>query len=503
MKKKKTKIVVSVLILLGVLMIAGGTYALWQLTLQQTGTNVLASGCFDIAFTDTNHITIGEAYPIVDAEGKELAPYEFTITNNCANPAAYQINLEVLLSSTLVSDNFQYIKAMINEKTATGTPKALTTNPEVDVTLDDASNSYKLETGYLKGNESKTYNLRLWLDENTPANESIMNKEFNSKVTIITTFMSELPSESVLASEYFNNLTSDDLVGDGTDDNNLRYIGSSPANYVYFNCDDNDNPTADTCEKWRIIGLMNNVDDGTGNKEARLKIMRDGGIGAFSWGYKDGADVVDWYNSHVQEMLNTGYYYNMTSGTVTNRTGFDSTVDFTSNGFKQGAKDLTADAVWHIAGTSSTTSAVAGTWYGYERGTNKSSGNTSHVWTGRIALIYPSDYAYATTGGESTNRNTCLTTPTYNWNNTNFSDCKNNNWMLPYATQTFLSSIDGMWTLNHNTFMTSVFNVNANGAITNVATGMSGIVPVTYLRSDVKIASGDGTAGSPFVLSLK
>lgn len=502
MRKKKKKVFILVLILLCLMMVVGGTYALWQLTLQQTGTNIVASGCFDVSFTDSNHITIGEAYPIIDEDGKKLTPYEFTITNNCANPAAYQINLEVLNTSTLAVDNLQYIKAMLNESTATGSAKILNANPEVDVTLENASNSYKLETGYLKGNESKTYNLRLWLDENTPADDSIMNKAFNSKVTIITSFMSELPSESVLASEYFNNLTSDEIVGDGTADNNLRYIGSNPANYVYFNCDDNDNPTADTCEKWRIIGLMNNVDDGTGNKESRLKIMRDGGIGAFSWGYKDSADTVDWYNSHVQEMLNTGYYYNMTSGTVTNRDGFNSTVNFTKNGFKQGAKDLTADAVWHIAATSSTSSAVAGTWYGYERGTSTASGNTSHVWTGRIALIYPSDYAYATTGGATTDRNTCLTTPTYNWKNASVSDCKDNNWMLPYATQKYSSS-DGMWTLNHNNFMISVFNVNANGAITNIAAGMSGIVPVTYLRSDIRIASGDGTAGSPFVLSLK
>ncbi len=503
MKKKKTKLLILVLVLLFLVVVVGGTYALWQITLRQSGTNVVSSGCFDISFTDANHITIGEAFPIVDEDGKKLTPYEFTITNNCANPASYQINLEILNSSTLAVENLQYIKAMINESTAITTAKILNTNPLVDVTLADANTSYKLETGYLKGNESKTYNLRLWLDENTPADDAIMNKSFNSKVTIITTFMSELPSESVLASDYFNNLDSDELIADGTADNNLRYVGSNPDNYVYFNCDDNDNPTADTCEKWRIIGLMNNIDDGSGNKESRLKIMRDGGIGAFSWGYKDSADTVDWYNSHVQEILNTGYYYNMTSGSVTNRDGLVNNVDFTENGFKQGAKDFTADAVWNIAGTSSTSSAVAGTWYDYERGTNKYSGNTSHVWTGRIALIYPSDYAFATTGGTTTDRNTCLTTPTYNWNNSGVSDCKDNNWMFSYATQKYLVDLDGMWTLNHNTFMKSVFNVESNGAIKNTAAGMSGIVPVTYLRSDVKIASGDGTSGSPFVLSLK
>ena len=36
-------------------------------------------------------------------------------------------------------------------------------------------------------------------------------------------------------------------------DKNVRYIGANPSNYVYFNCSDYTNPTADTCELWRII----------------------------------------------------------------------------------------------------------------------------------------------------------------------------------------------------------------------------------------------------------
>ena len=108
MKKKKTKLLILVLVLLFLVVVVGGTYALWQITLRQSGTNVVSSGCFDISFTDANHITIGEAFPIVDEDGKKLTPYEFTITNNCANPASYQINLEILNSSTLAVENLQY-----------------------------------------------------------------------------------------------------------------------------------------------------------------------------------------------------------------------------------------------------------------------------------------------------------------------------------------------------------------------------------------------------------
>ena len=57
-------------------------------------------------------------------------------------------------------------------------------------------------------------------------------------------------------------------------DNNgdYRYYGANPNNYVTFND-----------ESWRIIGAFNNVDDGTGKKETRLKIIRDESIGKYSW----------------------------------------------------------------------------------------------------------------------------------------------------------------------------------------------------------------------------
>ena len=66
------------------------------------------------------------------------------------------------------------------------------------------------------------------------------------------------------------------LAYDDTEDKNLRYIGNSPKNYVYFNCTDPNNTK--TCEKWRIIGAMNNIEDSEGEKSVHLKIMRSESI---------------------------------------------------------------------------------------------------------------------------------------------------------------------------------------------------------------------------------
>ena len=56
-----------------------------------------------------------------------------------------------------------------------------------------------------------------------------------------------------------NYYLTEEVVDDETADNNLRFIGANPDNYVWFNE-----------ELWRIIGVMNNIDDGNGNKETRL-----------------------------------------------------------------------------------------------------------------------------------------------------------------------------------------------------------------------------------------
>ena len=55
-------------------------------------------------------------------------------------------------------------------------------------------------------------------------------------------------------------------------------------------------------------------------------------------------------------------------------------------------------------------------------------GYTNHpgTWTGKIGLIYASDYGYATSGGSTTSRSECLNKEFFNWDNTDVSDCKNN-----------------------------------------------------------------------------
>jgi len=191
MKKRNVLIVLAVLI--GIVSIIGISYAYWMLSLTQTDKNTLASACFSIEFTDADDINLQNAYPISDSEGEALTPYTFTITNKCNDYASYQVNLEVLNTTTL---NTNYVKTKFNNNIS-----LLKDYEVVTKTLEDATTSYKLLTGELDKNESVTYDLRLWLDYDTPASDDSMNKLFTSKITITASYLEHVPTEYELCVE--------------------------------------------------------------------------------------------------------------------------------------------------------------------------------------------------------------------------------------------------------------------------------------------------------------
>jgi len=185
--KKKKKYVIGISVIAVFLVVIGISYAYWSLTLSQTDKNNLATSCFNIEFSGVNDINLQNAYPITDSEGETLTPYTFTITNKCNNYASYQVNLEVLNTTTL---NTNYIKTKFNN-----TISLLKDYEEVTKTLDNATTSYKLLTGNLDKNESVTYDLRLWMDYDTPASDDAMNKTFESKVTIVASYLDHIPTD--------------------------------------------------------------------------------------------------------------------------------------------------------------------------------------------------------------------------------------------------------------------------------------------------------------------
>ena len=108
--------------------------------------------------------------------------------------------------------------------------------------------------------------------------------------------------------------------------------------------------------------------------------------------------------------------------------------------------------------------------------------------------MYPSDYGYATSGGTSMNRTSCLAKELYNWDGA--SDCYNNDWLL--------DSSNTQWTISpraHSVTAISVFNVNSGGTINNShAKFAQSVRPSVYLKSNVSILSGEGTPENPYTI---
>lgn len=252
-----------------------------------------------------------------------------------------------------------------------------------------------------------------------------------------------------------------------------RYTGKDPDNYIKFNN-----------EVWRIIGVFD-VDDGSiregqGNLEKRMKIVRDP-IGSMAWN-SDGTNI--WSGSVTMSTLNGGDYFN--------RKGTYQTTGLTTE-----AKAFIADAKWYLGGAVHTGSITTKQFYNYERGSLVYSKPIN--WVGKVGLIYPSDYGYATSGGSEMTRKSCVANSLSYWSNkssSSYSDCVNNDWLHYSGT---------MLTISHITSSSEfVFSISSLGAVLNSTVKSSNYVrPVVYLKADVKIVSGEGTVSSPYEISLE
>ena len=323
--------------------------------------------------------------------------------------------------------------------------------------------------------ETKYYLVVEYLNKTDIDQSSQMGKSFSIDIGI--------GEKTTSMSDKITNLAKTDTVNLATDDpdSNVRYIGADPDNYVYFNCSDYSNPTADTCELWRIIGVFNNVTKGDRSKENLVKIIRDESIDNIAW---DSNNVNDWSTATLQQNLNSGTYYTTTLKNDTTRNAIE-------------------EVVWNLGGTSTyktSSNGLASHWYGYERGTTVYTGHAT-TWTGKIGLMYPSDYGYATSGGTNKDRAACLAKELSNWSSSAFSDCKGNDYLL--------DTNKVQWTLAPSSaYACNVFIVNAGGVVFDYSAYdftpfTIAVRPALFLKSNIQVDKGTGAKSNPYTLKMQ
>ena len=300
------------------------------------------------------------------------------------------------------------------------------------------------------------------------------------------------------------------------DAGNIRYYGTSPNNYIYFNCSDYNNQTSSTCETWRIIGVF----------DGKVKIMRNENIGIMAYdndtedtylqsiandnsGNKSIVELLkhnisdeeiimklapdlkfgqsDYSKSSLQKILNN-YYYNGLKYTGA------STYDFTGTGLKNATTRNIIDNITYNLGGHNDSSIYSNQIYGYERGTIVPSGNAT-TWTGKIAIPYPSDYGYAAD----------LSLCQKQLKSYGDATCTANNWMKNLITNN--GANDG-WLLTPNDYDINVWFIYSSGGVDSRYATVSNVnyvynvIPVLSINSELDIKLGSGTSSSPYQLSV-
>ena len=307
-----------------------------------------------------------------------------------------------------------------------------------------------------------------------------------------------------------------------------RYQGGDPNNYISFNEEEG---------AWRIIGIFEvetpNA-DGTYTKERKAKLIRNS-ISTYEnyllvWndcvasitminnnsddkngtcdrdtpGYaKKNKNINDWTIANLQTNLNNGGFYN------NERTSL-------SSGLTDMSKELISTTKWYL-GNANVSSNVTDI-YKAERGSKIENGNQT-IWNGKVALMYPSDYMYASENCTSIS-------------GSSFSSCTSDNWL-----DNGYNTHSKYWTLNspissstlaltgkHSKakFMVvdnpgeeeyyspaiiivgnkdiSYNKIRSAGSYGDCFDREIEIRPVVYLSSSVEYESGDGSSSNPFVV---
>ncbi len=527
--KLKYKIALTII---GALIIAqvfiGASYALWVQNFEGNKTNTVQSGCFKIDFEELTHsINLKNTYPLSDAQAlAKVKPYQIKLSNTCATTdAGYAITLNTVNIAKDRLDDAKIKVAVAENSVKPATGSLLNTmeiNQELEnIEVENLDTSYIINTGFLETGKTKTFDIYLWVDE-TAGNE-VKNQAFEGAI-VVTSYSAKIPEglenyginekvvnegsgiykvehpDSELTEAFSNDLSE-------SQKNNLkqteyRYAGANPNNYVLFNN-----------ELWRIIGLVNTPEG------QRLKIIRNESIGGYSWDSSEssinyGHGVNEWSQADLMTLLNNGPYYNRTSGICYDSSNNATTAcDFSESGLMDESKNMIDTITWSTGSNEVTydyQNINTMTFYNFERSNNigKACNDNTYcndtverttTWKGQVGLMYPSDYGYATSGGEITSRNSCLNLELGNWLESSVSDCKTNNWLFGDDQLTMTPTAD-----SHNANL--VWKVWSSGLVnfTN-ASGVSKVrsktKPTLYLKPNIKIISGSGTQDTPYKLN--
>lgn len=135
---------------------------------------------------------------------------------------------------------------------------------------------------------------KLWKTSYTGFADKIEVKFNHIQGTILVDYVTNL---------FETNASDNGLIKDTTTENNIRYNGANPKNYIEFG---NKN------ELWRIIGIFNIFNNETNQEEKMIKIIRNESLGEYAWDVTDEDSSTDtrtndWNKADLMLELNNDY----------------------------------------------------------------------------------------------------------------------------------------------------------------------------------------------------
>ena len=509
MKNKRKNIIILLILILLLTLGIGVTYAIFKWTSSNSDITFNIEGCY-VTYDDGGDITGASLGPALSKDDtNNVLSKKITLSPECSGVTA-NLTLKVNeIAPELKNTSFIWSLYEGNTKVSSGNFADATTNKVYTL----------LSTKTLTEKTTTTYTLYIYIDGTVDNDSSMGGKSF--KFTLGASGENALykkPSGAEYIASLDDGTSGDSGSGvykvqhDAIASSNsatgstipavtdYRYYGPNPNNYICLDMEGQS--TCPDKHLYRIIGSIYEELEGAN----RLKVIKatpltDGTTNGFSWDYKvnNGSGSYDnlWATitsgnysnsltsgSQIMKLLNSGAWWNGTSGSYYNNSKAATTVNFTNYKLSDKAKSYITTSRYYLGGYD-TANVMTNQFYAYERGTVRYNTDRPLYWEGMVGLMYPSDYGYAA-------GNTCVNdTKLSNYN----GGCRIKDWLYISNTNQWLMSPD-------SDFFGDVLIVSIVGRVYDYnSSNALAVSPVFYLNSSASISSGDGTSAVPYILS--
>ncbi len=342
-----------------------------------------------------------------------------------------------------------------------------------------------LTSGELGANESKTYTIKLWMDESVTVEDDAMNKNFISKI-VVTAKQSHIVRlvDYILSdtSKNFEKFTHEETYQTPalTD---YRYTGSNPDNYVCFGSEESVCPEDNL---YRIIGVIPTQSEIGGEYVNRVKLIKTNPYEENESGYlkrnSNGSNGYQWNSTNNNAWDNTPLNI-----TILNKVYWNHLSEY---------QNYVAPSVWYLGAIDYTTvaSIPMNNLYSLERGNLPSKSKGSLSILNNLGLMYLSDYAF-TIGNAYYNQNQWKLAEEY----------KEKSWLYDSTYADWLITSDPYYDSSGTSYGQGVQcgdrRISGEAALSEWL-DVKSIRPTFYLKSSVLYKNGSGTKENPYRISI-